>query len=343
MVRHLSARQTYVGSIPARISMKPSEYIIQNLKSLKNEEVNVLDNSKELADQIYHFLLSKKFRKYATTPEYQKHILTAIKNSIAKNEPIKLTLVFGGYKLWRLEETPEVDWAELFSLIYYTKWVKPILALYKPGVWFDFFSDDVILEIMDNVPKEDTERYATSFKNLLEFIKPYIPDNLNFTFNRVGDQYDGYEDFKNDLAGSIDKVRAEYIGKPITSEQIVAVELNVKLKPGQDSDPKWQEKINLIHDGYSQVSKRRPYYRNPDKILIITRPVKDSLAVGTTKRSVVKFWIGAGVLGKNGDGYVDYVFSPKQLENGNLKKEAISIAGLDSKNFEEIRILEESI
>jgi len=162
-------------------------------------------------------------------------------------------------------------------------------------------------------------------------------------FNRVGDQYDGYEDFKKDLAESIDKVKAESTGQSLTSKQITAVELNVKLKPGQADDPEWREKVNLIHDGYSRVSKRRPYYRNPDKILIITRPVKDSLAVGTTKRSVVKFWIGAGVLGREGDKYVDYIYSPKQLENGGLKKETINIAGLDGKNFGEIRILEDAI
>ena len=341
MVRHLLARQAYVGSIPTRISMRPDEYIIQNLESLKKEKANSPDSKKKLSDQIYQFLMSKKFRKYSATPEYQKHILTAIENSVSKNEPIKLTLVFGGYKLWRLAETPEVDWAELFSLIYYTKWLKPISDIYKPGVWFDFFSDDVILKIMDNIPKEDTEKYASSFKNLLKFIKPYIPDNLNFTFDRVGDQYDSYEDFKRDLTESIDQVRVESMDKPLTPEQVVAVELNVKLKPGQDGDPQWREKVNLIHDGYSRVSKRRPYYRNPDKILIITRPVKDSLAVGTTKRSVVKFWIGAGVLGREGDKYVDYIFSPKQLENGNFKKEAINIAGLDGKNFEEIRIIQE--
>jgi len=320
--------------------MEPSEYIIQNLESLKNKKVNVPDNSKELASQIYQLLMSKKFRKYAVSPEYQKHILTVIKKGVANNEPIKLTLVFGGYKLWRLEETPEVDWAELFSLIYYTKWLKPILNIYKPGILFDFFSDDVILEIMDNIPKEDTESYIASFKNLLEFIKPYIPDNLNFTFNRVGDQYNSYEDFKKDLVESIDKIKT---GPRLPSWPIEAIELNVKLKPGQDNDPQWREKVNLIHDGYSRVSKRRPYYRNTDKILVITRPIKDSLAVGTTKRSVVKFWIGAGVLGREDDKYVDYIFSPKQLENSNLKKEAINIAGLDGKNFKEIRILERTI
>ena len=161
--------------------MKPEEYILNSLKGLQSkEEISIPKTEAEFANQISKLLLSKKFRKYAVTPkEYLDHILSAISLSVSKNEPIKLTLVFGGYKLFRLKESPEVDWAELFSLIYYAKWLKPICTIYKPGVWFDFYSDDVILEIMDNIPKADTEAYIKSFRKLLEFIKPYLPVNLN--------------------------------------------------------------------------------------------------------------------------------------------------------------------
>ncbi|MDO8451848.1 MAG: hypothetical protein Q7S76_03185, partial [bacterium] len=88
--------------------------------------------------------MSKKYRKYAVNPEYIQHIRSAIESSVQRGDPIKLTLVFGGYKLWRLEEAPEVDWAELFSLMYYARWLLPIARVYEPGVWFDFYSDDVI-------------------------------------------------------------------------------------------------------------------------------------------------------------------------------------------------------
>ena len=316
--------------------MTPKEHIISSLEELKISKGKRPDNQSKIVDLIYGFLMSKKFRKYAVTPEYQKRMYSAILNSVSKNKPIKLTLVFGGYKLWRLEESPEVDWAELFSLIYYTKWLKPILAIYEPGVWFDFYSDDVILEIMNNVPKADTEEYAQSFKRLLEFIKPYVPTNLNFTYNRVGDQYDSYDNFKKELEQIIDKNN----NTALTEEQISVINLNVKLYPGQAEAPNWREKVNEIHEAYCQVSKRRPYYRTPEKVLIITRPVKDSLAVGTTKRSVVKFWIGCGVLEKAGDSYVDYIFSPKQIEAGNFKEESIDIAGLEDKNFQTIKITE---
>jgi hypothetical protein len=319
--------------------MKPNEFIQQKLNSLKNKDSLVVSGGK-IEDQIIKFLMSKKFRKYSTNPEYLDHIRSAIRLNIAKNEPIKLTLVFGGYKLWRLKESPEVDWAELFSLIYYTNWLKPICSIYKPGVWFDFYSDDVILEIMDNVPKKDTEQYAIGFKKLLGFIKPYLPKNLNITFHRVGDQYESYEGFKKELYENIKNIEKELRGLPkLTPEQIDLVDLNVKLKPDQDSDSNWREKVFLIHEAYSRVLKRRPYYRTEDKIFAITRQMKDSIAVGTTKTSVVKFWIGAGALKKTPESYIEYILSPKQLESGDFELVDCKLNDLDLKNFQTIRLL----
>lgn len=319
--------------------MKPADYINQALNNLKDtEEISLGDE--DIVDCVYKLLLSKKFRKYSIKPpEYLDHIRSAIRLSVSKNEPIKLTLVFGGYKLWRLEESPEVDWAELFSFIYYANWLKPICDIYKPGIWFDFYSDDVILEIMDNVPKEDTETYIKSFRELLKFIKPYLSKNLNYTLNRVGDQYNSYEDFKKDLQQSIEKAKEELGGLPkLNPEQVSLVELNVKLKPGQADDPKWKEKVFLIHEGYARVSKRRPYYRTDDKIFVITRPLENSIAVGTTKTSVVKFWIGAGILKRVDDSFVEYIYSPNRLQAAKFTKEKISIKGLEGENFRTIRI-----
>lgn len=318
--------------------MKPSEFIVQKLSDLKKTQAVILDGS--LEDKIFRLILNKKFRKYSVTPEYKEHILNVVKTSVSRNEPIKFTWVFGGYKLWRLKETPEVDWAELFSFIYFVNWLKPICKIYKPGVWFDFYSDDVILEIMDNVPKKDTEQYVESFRNLLEFLKSYLSENLKFSLNRVGDQYESYDDFRKELEECIEKVKEGYGGLPkLTPEQMALAELNVKLKPGQDDDPKWKEKVFLIHDGYSRISKRRPYYRNPEKIMVVNTPIKDSLAVGTTKTSVVKFWVGAGALKRLDESYIEYIFSPKQLITNKFEVEPISIAGLKGKNFDRIRIL----
>ena len=294
-----------------------------------------------MVDEIFRLAMSKKFRKYSVSPEYAEHIRSAIQFNIEKDEPIKFTLVFGGYKLWRLKEAPEVDWAELFSLIYYANWVKPIAEIYKPGIWFDFYSDDVILEFMNNVPKTDTEAYGKSFRALLEFFNVYLPPNIKFTLNRVRDQYPSYEAFKTNLDQEINKLKEELKNNipELTTEQVKMIEQNVKLNPGQGEDLQWREKVQLIHDGYTCVSGRRPYYRTPDKIMVITRPIDNSIAVGTTKTSVVKFWIGVGALKKRGDSFIETVLSPEQIEAVSSEVEPIKISGLEDENFNNIRIV----
>lgn len=321
--------------------MSPTEYILNCLQDSQMSPPAL--SFENLTDEIYRLLLSKKFRKYSVNPEYLIHIKKSIDQHVATHEPIKLTLVFGGYKLWRLTEAPEPDWAELFAFIYYAQWLRPICAIYEPGVLLDFFSDDVILDVMDNVPKEDTKTYGDGFKKLLAFIEPFIPKNLRLTYTRVGDQYESYESFLNELDRNKEMIENELHGLPVlTSEQQRLVELNVKLKANQTDDPKWKERVFLIHEAYSRLSKRRPYYRTPEKIFVITKQMKDSLAVGTTKNSIVKFWIGAGALEKNGDAFIQHIYSPHQLEVQKFERENVKIKGLTGKNFGSIRVLKNS-
>ncbi|MDB5175641.1 MAG: hypothetical protein JWM81_499 [Candidatus Saccharibacteria bacterium] len=296
-----------------------------------------------VAEAIFKAITSKKFRKYSLSPEQSDHIKSSIALNIQNKEPIKATLVFGGYKLWRLEETPEVDWAELFSLMYYTNWVKPICEIYEPGIWFDFFSDDVIVPKMNNVSPDDTKIYQDSFKKLLVFLKAYQPENLNMTLNRVGDQYESYQAFETDLEDQMKTLAANLEGGlPVLNDVARAtLDLNVRTTPEQLADPLWHEKVQLMHDGYAQVKGRRPYYRQPDKFNIMTTPLNGMLAVGTTKDTIMKFWIGAGVLKPRDDTFRQIIFSPNQLERSQFELQPISIVGLSSKNFSKVRVLKE--
>ena len=108
-----------VDSIPTRISMNAQEYIVSQLIALKEPDLSGAKpkNVKEMADVIFTTLMSKKFRKYSVPEKNQPILRAAIEKNIANDEPIKISWPFGGYKLWRFEETPEVDWAELFSIM----------------------------------------------------------------------------------------------------------------------------------------------------------------------------------------------------------------------------------
>lgn len=330
-----------VGSIPTHISMKPEDYILNKLSHLKSETTSKKVESlsdQELEEFIFKSLMSKKFRKFAVNVDYIPKIKWAIKNSVENKLPIKLAFPFGAYKLWRLEESPEVDWAELFTLMYFTKWVKGISEIYKPGIWIDFVSDAVIVERMNNIPKSDTDTYDKSFNRLLSFLEKYLSDNIKITLTQVGSFYTE-EEFNKDLEDKISAMKKEWGGLPKLNEKTTAmVELNVKLKPDQDKDPLWREKVELLHQAYYAVSKRRPYSRAPEKILIFCTKVSNCISVGTTKTSIAKFWAGSGALKKTKDSYQEYVLSPSQSKTQN-NFEPIKIEGLSGKNFNKIRII----
>lgn len=322
--------------------MEIAEFIQKRLNDLKSTEKSALTftSEKELADYIFRTVMSKKFRKFSVIPEYIPHIRGAIENSIKNNLPIKFAIPFGAYKLWRLEESPEVDWAELFTLMYYAKWLKPITEVYKPGIWFDFSSDEVIVERLNNTPKSDTEAYAKSFNTVLNFLKKYLPENMKFTITPVRSLYTPQE-FEKDLLHEITKMQDEQGLPKLDDTRKKMVEMNVKLKPDQDKDPLWREKTELLHQAYYNISRRRPYTRAKDKIFVWCNRAKDgkAVSVGTTKTSVAKFWVGVGALKKTNDGFIEYILSPSQLEKTKFNWELILIDGLSGKNFSKIRLL----
>lgn len=318
--------------------MKPEDCVLQKLKELR--EVSAVSvGSESLVETIVARILSKKFRKYSVDDAFREHVHRVVEWAVDNNEPINMVWVFGGYKLWRMPTTPRVDWGELFSMMYFAKYATTVAEVYKLGVVFDFYSDDVIVSRMDNIPQIDIDAYQASFRELLDFVRPYLPKNVMFDYHRVAEQY-GPGEFDKELEENIEKLRKELPGGLPAMDEVrkALVELNVKPVSGQDKDPQWREKVLLIHDAYAMASKRRPYYRNQNKIMVVNTPLKGALAIGTTKSSVAKFWCGMGVLEKRGESYLEKILSPKQLDREKIVYQNIKIEGLGGMNFEKLAI-----
>lgn len=317
--------------------MNAQEYIENRLKNLqaKEETVSYLENT-SLADFIYARIMSKKFRKFSVSEEAKNKVRVAIDLNIKNNEPIKFVLPFGSYKIWRFEESPEVDWAELFSMMYYAKWLLPIAEVYKPGVLFDFCADDAILEKMNNTPSSETEKYKETFRALMHFVQSFLPENFKFAFSPVGERYNSKEEFLDDLNKKVEEFKNKTF-TPLTEKEIEMIKFNVRPVEGEVLDP---EKNRILHDAYMSLEKRRAHHKTPDKISVCNTPFGGtSIPVGSTKTSVVKIQTGIGVLKKIGETYLEYIYSPSQVQSGNFVDEEVSIRGLDSKNFKKIRVL----
>ncbi|MDB5169109.1 MAG: hypothetical protein JWO41_465 [Candidatus Saccharibacteria bacterium] len=334
-----------VSTSHLQIRMTVQDYIQAKLEELK-QPVNLEKpkGTEQLVEAIYKALLSKKFRKYSANEDLQKHIMNAIRINVEKNEPINITFLHGAYKLWRLEETPEADWAELFSLMYYSNWVKPICEIYEPGVWFDFFVDDLIIPKLDNIDLADVTAYMDSYQSLIDFLKQYQPSNLKMTITTVGGQFESPQAFDESVQSNLEKLTAETPGglPELTESQAAMVELNTKATDEQLKDPKWREKVYHLHNAYMATKAEPGYHKNrPEKIMAFTQPLPSgtTISVGSTKSSVMKFWVGVGVLQPKDGSFSQVILSLGQLEKADFSYDYIRIEGLNGKNFNRIRVM----
>jgi hypothetical protein len=326
--------------------MTAQEYIQSALDQLQEptEQHSEFATPDELIEEIFRLITSKKFRKYALTPEYAEHIKNSITENVQANQPINLTFLGGCYKLWRLDEAPESDWAELFAHMYFTRWVKPVCAIYKPGVWFDFFLDDAIVPRINNLPESDVEAYRESRQKVLNFLKPYQPENLNMTLTGISSLFKTREEYEASLEENIQKLSSELPGglPELDAAHLATISLNAKATVEQLADPKWREKVELVHSAYMMTKAQTGYAIASNKIKVFTQPFATCIAVGTTKDSIAKFWAGVGALKPRDDSYRQLVLSPSQLENAQYTVEPVMIKGLTGKNFNRIRVLNEN-
>jgi hypothetical protein len=318
--------------------MTAQEYIDYKLNNLKDPT----DSSDELADiedEIYKKLTSKKYRKYALTPEFAKHIKGAINIRVNKKLPINITLTQGGYKLWSLGEAPYVDWAEFFANIRHIEWLKTICQIYQPGIEFEIFFDDALVPYICNLDFKTTEQYVESYKEMLNCLEKYTPDNFYYKITTLSSKFNYPEEYEAALSKNEQYILDSNGGNyPDISIRGASVKLNTKPLGSYAKDSEWQEKILLTHDAGLKTKNDLKYHLAPDKIHSFASKSPFAISVGATASSGVKYWTGVGAL-KRSNPYSMDVLSPKQLAAADFKWEDVNIKGLQGKNFNRIRVL----
>ncbi len=301
-----------------------------------------------LSEFLFKQIVSKKFRKWSIDDDTQQRIRKAIDLNVHANAPLKFTFPFGGYKLWRLQTAPEVDWAEFFTIAYYLTYLAPIAAAYTPGVLLSFCSDDIIIERMNNIPDANQESYASSFNILLDAFRMYFPTNVTVELRRVRDFYPDRRVYESELAANIEQFEKEFasLDPALLAEKEKSSALNIRWDGLRDltglSDAEKHEMIRhatVLHDATCFVSKRKEFVRGEDKVVIFSNKIRNCVPLGTTKSSRTKFWTGFGVLERRGDDFYDLVLSPDQyMKIKDIEHEIVPIDFIPLKNFSEISI-----
>lgn len=362
MVQAAACKAAYVGSIPTHI-LKNMENVENYLKNklincshytLTNADRAVI-NAQGIEEYIFTKLTSKKFRKWALADVQKDLIKGIIRERVKAGLPLLFTFPFGGYKLWRVTTAPEVDWAEFLSLAYMLEFLAPVAAAYQPGFEFYFTSDEVIIERMDNIPKEETDKYTNSFNVLLlEFLK-YTPVNAKMKLICIRDLFTPEEfeiELKKLLPQNLDEL---WDSQPEEKKQrrFKMSGLNINMNGKEDwaslSKQEQEQKIKLgsiYHDAYISIPKRMALVKGPDKIIIFPFAIPGiaCIPIGSTRASVSKFWTGNGVLVKNEASFKDIILSPSQIEAlVEVPSQTVPVSLIPLNNFKEIKVFDRNL
>lgn len=322
--------------------MTAQEYISIELEKLKQPVTHADIGNTPLEEAILARVLSKKFRKLKVDQDTIDFCKESIKIALLENDPLSIGCVHGGTKLWRFDEYPEVDWSELFNMVYYAKWMRYIAEVYEPGVVLEYFSMDVVQQRLNNLPRSETDQYSQSFEKIIEWMKQYLPENIGFSYRRYGDVYKDLSEYDNELEVAMKTVSDELGGRlpVLTDEQRYMTELNVRVTPEQGKDPEWREKNELMHQAVERTKAMDDYVNDKRFIPVCPTPWPGVIATGSTKKSFAKFWYAVGALEHSRDSYSQVVLTPKQLKAAKFEWENVAMPGLSGKNFERIRVLE---
>lgn len=339
--------------------MSPQQYLENKLKSSAK---HILSSSEKanlekigLRDFLFQLITRKTFRRWKLPELARERIDKVLEFCLANKQLIIFRFRFGGYKFYQLKSAPEVDWAEFLSISYYLEYLAPIIAVYPYSVKLMYMLEDAGIEQMNNLSEYEMDSYCMSFKKLCDEFLKYAPENFSIEIIRHEMLFDSIEDFNREFQAKVTEIEKTWKENqtPAYLESILkTAELNIKWNGVIDltkiSEGERQKKIEqsaVMHDALVGLPTIRAFCdRNPRIILIFTTPLPRVISIGMTRASIVKFWMGSGVLEEKNETYLDHVVSPSQIiKIEKLQFKELPINLIDGKNFTTIKVYSEKL
>lgn len=123
-----------------------------------------------MATKVQNLLLSGKYRKFPITDEIRKMLKQSVNYILENNTPFIFVPSFGGYKHSWTPSYPYTDWAEIFNIKCFIDYLTPLHNITKRNIVVEYLSKDLIVPMMNNIPKEFVDIYISNFKKLISLI-----------------------------------------------------------------------------------------------------------------------------------------------------------------------------
>lgn len=244
-----------------------------------------------------------------------------IKSAIQDQQPLHFTVPFGGYKLWRLPSYPNPDWSEVFNIRQLISYLYPLSLIHRSGIILEYFSDEIMVGRMNNIPQSDLDSYNSQMASLVEWFDQSTPDNFQLRFSKIRDQIDQTEYWKR-IDAQMDEIVELWDKQPDDVKQI-RLKKSARNYRGnlahlsQEETDKILLRASLYHDGFIFADWREgvPWAFDDHMIALGFRYTDGwAIPVKSSRASVCQFWVGTGVLRQRGEELITDILTNSQYQ-----------------------------
>jgi hypothetical protein len=256
---------------------------------------------------LFSKIASSQFRRSKLTQELERDIRTKINCHFRAGSPISFTIPFGGYKNWRAWSYPHTEWAEVFSVHYVLEYALTIAAMYKPGVTLHYSYGDNVMNIVSNMPQQDTEAYLLGFKQIVGFYQKIVPENVTIDCVRINDFYNSDCEHLAELRSNYEDNLKRWKEKYPSSERDAKLASAMRnLMPNgvenltQLTAEEWRKRALVSAmwcDAHDSLHLRRTFNKFSGHIQLGNIKGRTlELHIGSCDTSTHQFWVGIGLL-----------------------------------------------
>lgn len=334
------------------------DHLQSRLRQSSHRELTADENQRLRKDGEERFLqslvLSSKYRKWAANEWARERISTAIARAVGGHKPVRFLHTMGGYKLWRIPTSPEVDWAEFFQIAYVLEYLSGIAAAYPPGASMIYYLYTLLPQRHDNLSAAEVEAYVDSFTALVDGFRPHLPANLSISIVKDTDLYTRDEYYAQlDEMTKLAEARFPTFDEKWRNDLIVQSRRNIKWNGAEDWTglDEHEQEARVVSGAITELAgmamrKQGEFVGNEDNILLFVKAASgnDFLGIGSTKSSVAKYWAGTGILEYRKDELYDLVLSPTQWDKvAALPKLVCDVELLGLRNLKQVMVVTESL
>lgn len=303
-----------------------NEYI-KEFEKIPNIPKNVFKNT-NIEDSIFSIVTSSKFRRTALDEVSKSDLLNKIKQAVANNLPIELSIPFGSYKSFKLKKYENVYWSEIFNIYYMIQYLLPITFFYTPGVVLSYSYQKEVMHEINNISSSDIIEYQKIFNELLDYYNKILPLNFRLRMQAINDLYSSEQEWKKELEELYIFNKNNWFNvydENTKNKKLTSARNNFAVKGEKDysnlSESELEEKIinsAIMVDSIEGLSKRRPFNKSTNRIqLVFLKGPKPAIHTGVCEGSTNQFWVGLGALEIRDNRIIPKIFPFSQILNFN--------------------------